>query len=309
MLPASIAESQRLCVRFGADDVPGMPVALPILAGESSEGLFPRAERMRDAHGFTLFRQGDWLLGRASLPAGDRLESSARELYQSLLRAAEGYALVRVWNYVPEINEPSADALENYRVFCRGRSLAFEQALGPGFKRQAPAASAVGSDGDDLVIAFAAHRGNARHVENPHQIPAYEYPPVHGPRPPTFARATVLEVNHAPHAVFISGTAAIRGHVTVAPGQALPQLECTLENLREISRACGLGADLAAGRGVVRHIKVYLRHADDLPLVRPRLEAAFVRPGDSVSYLRSDICRRELDLEIEVSIPCLPSGS
>jgi chorismate lyase / 3-hydroxybenzoate synthase len=219
-----------------------------------------------------------------------------------------GHALVRVWNYVPAINEASGDDLENYRAFCRGRSLAFERRFGPDFTRQASAASAVGCDDGPMVMVFAAHRGPVRHIENPRQVPAYEYPVEHGPRAPTFARATVAELGEGLHAVFISGTSSIRGHESIAPGDTMPQLECTLENLREMAHSCGLGPDLGADRAETRHIKVYLRHARDLATVRARLEAALVRPEDRVSYLRSDICRRELNVEIELSLPRVRLG-
>ena len=49
--------------------------------------------------------------------------------------------------------------------------------------------------------------------------------------------------------VFISGTAAIRGHATIAPHRTRRQLDCALENLAALSAACGLGPGLAAGSG------------------------------------------------------------
>jgi len=307
MLPASTAESRCLSIRFGAADGPGLPVALPVLGGELAEDLFPEAREIGAAEGFQLFQQGHWLLGRTSVPATDCLESSVRQVYGALLRVAHGRALVRIWNYVPGINQPGVDGLERYRAFSRGRSHVFEHALGPAFGRHAPSASAVGCEGDGFVVAFAAFAGPARHVENPRQTPAYEYPLEHGPRPPTFARATLVDVGGDACAVFISGTAAIRGHGTVAPGQTQPQLECTIENLREISRSCGLGPDLGAGRGA-RHFKIYVRHASDLSVVQRRLEETILRPDDRIAYLRSDICRHDLNVEIEVSLPLLRLG-
>ena len=64
--------------------------------------------------------------------------------------------------------------------------------------------------------------------------------------------------------VFVSGTAAIKGHETVALGDTRCQLEHTLENLRHIFQVAGLGADLRAGPAEARHFKIYLRHADAL---------------------------------------------
>jgi hypothetical protein len=215
--------------------------------------------------------------------------------------ASRGWHLVRIWNYVPAINEPGFGELENYRIFCRGRSLAFEQRFGQEYISHVPAGSAVGRGSEEMVVIFAASRSQPRHVENPLQVPAYEYPASYGPRPPVFARATVVR-DSASVAVFISGTAAIRGHATVAPHSTLDQLDCTIENLREISAACGLDSDLGARCASQRHFKVYLRKEADQPSVASALEARLFESGDHVSYLRADLCREPLQVEIEATI-------
>ena len=281
-----------------------MSTGLPVLHGRPVESLFAAAETGGRAGPFVLARSGDWLLGAGVAPAADgAIEAEARRLYEALFAAARGWKLARIWNYVPAINAPAAEGLETYRAFSRGRSLAFELEFGPGFHAAIPAASAVGTEASALTVVFAATSRAPRHVENPLQLPAYEYPSDHGPRPPSFARATVVPLPAAGRAdVFVSGTAAIRGHATVAPDETLPQLACTLENLREISAACGIGSDLARGRAASRHFKVYLRHAADLPAVRAVLERELLESADAVSYLRSDICRRELNVEIEATL-------
>lgn len=294
--------------RFGVGlqpDSVAVPTGLSVLHGRSVESFFAAAEKVGRAGQFNLVRCADWLLGAASVApvAPEGIESTARRLYESLFGAARGWKLARIWNYVPAINEPDRDGLECYRAFSRGRSLAFERKFGPGFRTAIPAASAVGTDAAELTVVFAATKGAPCHLENPLQLPAYEYPAEHGPRPPSFARATVVpRVADGCVDIFISGTAAIRGHATVAPAETLPQLVCTLENLREISAACGIGSDLARGRAEARHIKVYLRYAADLPEVRAVLERELLKPEDNVSYLRSDICRRELNVEIEATL-------
>jgi hypothetical protein len=40
---------------------------------------------------------------------------------------------------------------------------------------------------------------------------------------------------------FVSGTAAIKGHGTVCAGDLAGQIACTLDNMRLVSRECGLG--------------------------------------------------------------------
>jgi hypothetical protein len=149
-------------------------------------------------------------------------------------------------------------------------------------------------------VIFAACTAPLRHVENPLQVAAYNYPRAYGPRAPSFARATVVPGGKAA-TVFISGTAAIRGHATVAAGSTPGQLDCTLENLDALGRAAGLGPGLATGEGSTRHFRVYVRHAADQPLVAARLEEKLFGPADRVSYLQADICRSDLRLEIEAT--------
>jgi hypothetical protein len=278
----------------------GLHLPVPLLAGEATEKIFDEVHPSGEQDGFRLFRRGGLLLGCALEPARPDLVAQTQQLYQRLIALARGRHLYRIWNYVPRINAHVA-GLENYHAFCRGRSLAFEEALGPAFKQALPAASAVGGDDHHLAVIFAAGSTAPRHIENPEQIPAYEYPREHGPRPPSFARATVVEEDGRSYA-FISGTSAVKGHATVAPGVVREQLACTLDNLRIISQAIGLGDTFGAGKSLARHFKIYLRHAGDLAAVRSALEAALLQPGDRVTYLRADICRAALNLEIEAAL-------
>ena len=89
---------------------------------------------------------------------------------------------------------------------------------------------------------------------------------------------------------------------TVAPGLLAEQIDCTLDNLRLISRAAGLGDDLGAATASERHFKVYLRHAADLEATRARLEKSLLRAGDSVTWLEADLCRATLNVEVEATV-------
>jgi chorismate lyase / 3-hydroxybenzoate synthase len=273
----------------------------PWLAGATCEELFATVQPVGSDQGVQLFRSGGLLLGCGHEPF-PAAEAAARTqaLYQRILAATRGRHLYRVWNYVPQINAQSA-GLENYRAFCQGRSLAFEATLGDEFQPQLPAASAVGCEGPQLKVIFVAGDTAPVHFENPEQVPAYLYPAEHGPRAPSFARATVArEGRHT--WTFISGTSAIKGHETVAPGALEAQLECTLDNLRLMSRKAGLGDDLGSTQRAQRQFKVYLRHAGDLAVVRARLMRSLFQPQDVVTYLHAEICRAALNIEIEATI-------
>jgi len=279
----------------------GLVVGIPCLAGANTEEIFPAVLLEKEEPGLTLYRAGDLLIGHGTERlAGADIDGHTRRLYQRMLAACQGLFLYRIWNYVPQINAVVA-GMENYRAFCRGRSESFERALGNDYKQLLPSASAVGCDDDRISTVFVAGPERPMHVENPEQVPAYEYPKEHGPRAPSFSRATQASANGQRY-VFISGTAAIKGHATVAPGALPEQIACTLDNLRLVSRAVGLGDGLGAEGGWTRHFKVYLRRAEDLLLARSLLEGPLLVAADRVTWLRSDICRSALNIEIEATL-------
>lgn len=274
-----------------------LTVALPVLAGPAREELLLTAGEPHPRHGCAIFENAHETAGFLVAPAEADLENAARDLYRQIFSATAGRQLYRLWNYVPRINVVES-GLENYRRFCRGRSVAFEQHFGAGFQRQLPAASAVGATQGALAIAFLAGDAAARHVENPRQVPAFEYPVIYGPRAPSFSRATLV-TSATGRQLFISGTAAIRGHATIAPDDLAGQLACTRENLELIAQAAGAGKHFGAGAGWQRTFKVYVRHAADFAAVEADLQRHFLRDGDSVTYLQADLCRSDLLVEIE----------
>ena len=284
----------RLTVRFEAGaraelapDGQRLTLGIPVL-GTQAEEVFEGG--------------GDLRFGCELESLKDGLEEATRRAYSRVLQRAGAAALCRIWNYVPEINAtPGGETLENYRAFSRARAQAFETAWGVDFTRRLPAASAVGGPLETLAVVFATSNAEPNSVENPEQMPAYRYPQEHGPRSPSFSRGSQVKGKQAEW-VFLSGTAAIKGHRTVAPGELDPQISCTLDNLRLVSIACGVGDDLGAATGWRRQFKVYLRQARDWEAARQRLETGLLRPGDEVVWLQADICRADLEVEIEASL-------
>jgi enamine deaminase RidA (YjgF/YER057c/UK114 family) len=285
---------------YSDDNRVGLRLPLAHLGGDRAERILESVMPAVEAHGFRLFAADSLLAGHATQAVAGSLEACTLDLYGRLLRATAGRSLHRVWNYVPDINGLGL-GLENYRAFSAGRARAFEAAFGAGYRQALPAASAVGCRGAAIALVFVAGNSAPRHCENPEQMPAYDYPPKHGPRSPSFARATVATHRGRP-LVYISGTSAIKGHETVAPGSTKAQIECTLDNLRLISAAAGTGEDLRSQSGWERRFKVYLRHPADLSLAMGRLGTALFRPGDHVVWLQADLCRAELNIEIEATL-------
>lgn len=319
---ASTAADYLTCTFSGAgapfhDDTPaGSPLLVSAgsnlhiparwLAGKNAERIFAGFSPAGTHGAFDLYEHGGIRIGCARISVADAtLAQTARALYRDLFGTTQRHHLYRVWNYVPHINRWT-DGKENYREFCRGRAAAFDEAFHADAIRHMSSASAVGCEGDSLCVMYVAGLAAPRHYENPRQIPAYLYPPEHGPRPPSFARATSVSENKH-DLIFISGTASITGHATQHAGNLDGQISCTLDNLRLIAEACGATPALEArdGSGWQRHMKIYLRNAADLPraqaLLSPADGTGFLGASDRVIWLRSDICRAELDIEIEAT--------
>jgi hypothetical protein len=239
---------------------------------------------------------GRWLFGQLEIEtASADLSEAARSAYLELFGAldrARYPCLLRLWNYVPRINEIE-QGLERYRRFNVGRQQAFVDAGRDAFEG-APAACAVGAAGSRLAIRFLAAREPAIPVENPRQVSAYRYSPAFGPRSPTFSRAALADAGAGRVALWISGTASIVGEASMHAGDPQAQLAETLRNLEAV-------IDSANARGAARFAPsdfdwvAYLRDPAHLPLIEQRLAAW----GGSIVPVRADICRAELLVEIE----------
>jgi chorismate lyase/3-hydroxybenzoate synthase len=257
-------------------------------------------------HGLVRFcTDGTWLHGEAQWDAGlagIALEDAAYQIYSDLFSALAGQAchhLLRLWNYVPGIND-ECDGLEQYRHFNTGRQRAFLDAGRSAFEG-APAACALGVQGGPLRVFFLAGKQSPVTIENPRQVSAYLYPDRYGPRSPTFSRAALVDTAPGVQTLFISGTASIQGHLTVHEGNVRRQTEETLLNIEAVLLAAA-GKSPAPLPAQALICTVYLRHRDHLPEVRDVLERHF--GADSVAvrtavYLLADICRSDLLVEIE----------
>lgn len=255
--------------------------------------------RFERHHDVMLCSTDSYLVGFAQSAA---LEPSIEAATHALLRRLfclmreRAYSrLLRVWNYIPDINRHDG-GLEHYHRFCIGRHEAFV-ADGCDIEREAPAASAVGHGKQTLAIFFIATRNAFIAIENPRQVSAYRYPPAYGPRSPSFSRAVLSSDERGAYGqLFVSGTASVIGHRSVHD-DAAAQTEETLLNIRALIE----GAQQQTGARIdwndAAALKIYLRHAEDLPSVKEIVEAAL--PHTPALFLEADICRRELRVEIE----------
>jgi chorismate lyase / 3-hydroxybenzoate synthase len=234
----------------------------------------------------------------ATLPP---LQEATTELYRQICVTldVERYPyLLRVWNYVPDINRDS-HGTERYRQFNRARQHAL-QASGRPLTGSVPAASALGAAaGSPLVAYFLAARTAPTFVENPRQLSAYHYPRRYGTHSPVFSRATLMRQAES-LTLFISGTASIVGHRSLHVGDVAAQTRETLTNIEAL-----LGEANRAARGAHFTLgslacKVYVRRPTDLPVIQAEVGGALGN-GARTIYLKADICRQDLLVEIEAA--------
>jgi enamine deaminase RidA (YjgF/YER057c/UK114 family) len=224
-------------------------------------------------------------------------ETAYQEIF-ALLRQTGHRHLIRIWNYLPEINR-QADGDERYRLFNSARQLAFRNS-GQATVGTVPAACALGSPaGSPISIYFLAAREPPTMIENPRQTSAYHYPPKFGRHSPIFSRACVLNAS-AGTSLFVSGTASIVGHETIHQGDVGAQTRETMANINalldEANRVVGQRRYSLAGL----KFKVYVRRPTDLGAIEGVLSRS-LRPSTPIVYLQADVCREDLLVEIEAT--------
>ncbi|HEV2606400.1 MAG TPA: pteridine-dependent deoxygenase [Xanthomonadaceae bacterium] len=246
-----------------------------------------------------------WQLGNAyrtlaleQFESDGDIAGAAQRIYADLIAEVRGSShpyLLRIWNYLGAINAGDGDG-ERYRRFCVGRAAAVDAA----FNDPPPAATAIGNDGDagTLQVIALCSRTPAIALENPRQTPAWNYPRDYGPVAPGFSRGALLGADGASPRLLASGTASIVGHVSQHIGDVAEQLR---ESLRNLEALLAVGNE-RSGRVFAllgcEALRVYLRHAKDLSVAQTVIDASGL-PCERVLYLRGDVCRRELDVELE----------
>jgi chorismate lyase / 3-hydroxybenzoate synthase len=287
-------------------DIPFAAIRMPVLgcwppasgaSGEVCEIWRTRQPLESGQRSRLKYRRSEQLLfGCISLPESAGLQAATTQAYREIFTTLNelGYShLLRIWNYLPQINA-DMDGSERYWQFNTARRNAL-LASGRDTAGNVPAACALGSVNDSpLVVYFLASRIAPSLIENPRQISAYEYPPQYGPKP-AFSRASLLRQTSGA-ILFISGTASIVGHQTMHTGDVAAQTRETLVNIEAL-----LGAAKSTGsrfRLETLAYKVYVRNSADLPLIQSQLRGA-LGPGAAVIYLQADIYRRDLLVEVE----------
>lgn len=235
----------------------------------------------------------------------EKLDKLGKKVYDELFdaRYSLNYRhLCRIWNYFPNINENDINGLERYKSFCYGRALSFDNNCNVIETEKFPSATGIGSMSGNVNICFISSSiDKCKYIENPRQTPAYNYPTLYGPKSPSFARATYYRYSDKNFNIYIAGTASIIGHETIFVDDAENQCITTLDNIELLISEENLRRyDIRENLNLkdIDCIKVYIRKKSDFPVIKEICEKRFSQKA-SIIYIKADICRSNLLVEIE----------
>jgi len=229
------------------------------------------------------------------LPIDQATEKAYSMIFEQLQECGYPY-LIRTWNFFPDITQDSYASINNYQLFCSGRSRAYAQhSLTP---QPYPAATVIGTHDEGLYIYFIAAKNAGIGIENTKQVSAFEYPTSYSEDPPLFSRA-LLHQNQYQQILFISGTASITGHNTQYEGDVNRQTEVCLENIQHLlSTAVHEHQFANIALSEFTQFKVYIKHPEHLETVKTHVQHQLgIRAP--IIYLQADMCRSDLLVEIE----------
>jgi chorismate lyase/3-hydroxybenzoate synthase len=310
----------------GTAEIPVAQVSTPVLAAAAQVYEVWRCNEPAESgrhEGVRFRRTGDMLFGCISITETEICAPRSRDasprdrrhghspLHEATAQAyrqicatldAESYPhLLRVWNYLPDINR-HIHGTERYREFNSARQHAL-RASGRPLSGNVPAASALGARPDSpLLVYFLAARTAPTFLENPRQTSAYHYPRQYGSHSPVFSRATLLR-QPGSLMLFISGTASIVGHRSLHVGDTAAQTRETLANIEALLAEANRIAPGARFSLDALACKVYVRRPADLPVIQAELHSALGADARTI-YLQADICRQDLLVEIEAAAMC-----
>lgn len=220
--------------------------------------------------------------------------------------------IVRQWNYIEQITRMEGD-IQHYQAFNDARSLFYlkEQWEQSGY----PAATGIGTKlGGVMVDLIAMIPSNDTSiqivaVDNPLQVPAHDYSQevLLGDKnkelicrsTPKFERAKVVGNPLHDSICFVSGTAAIRGEMSIAEMDIREQAVITMENIAHLISCNNLklsGFDTQSFHKP-GNLRIYLKHETDyFEAMETIME---LTDCTEQIYLMADVCREELLIEIE----------
>ncbi len=203
--------------------------------------------------------------------------------------------IIRQWNYIERIVDMEGEN-QHYQLFNNARSDFYATS---DWSNGYPAATGIGADFGGIAIDFdiLTPKNNKQciitPIDNKLQVAAHVYSEEVlinancNKSTPKFERAKSIEANGVKKLIYISGTAAIRGELSLTDVSAAEQTVTTLENIEQL---------IDSPRGV-ELFRAYVKFPEDYKAIREVVEQRY--PGVVTSYIKADVCRDELLIEIE----------
>lgn len=263
-----------------------------------------------------------------------RAEKSARKCFEGVRSLLElngmGFDhIFRQWNYIGqivEIQEEDHKKLQNYQVF---NEIRYEYYQSKRNHDTYPAATGIGMQAEGIAIDFVAVSNIGKEVNGPMRSPvqknAFDYAQeclvgdgllsrstqirnlTGQKQPPLFERGRYFTGN-GNTLMMVSGTASIRGEETIAKGNALAQLENTVEFIHELVHHMGetIGSSHPDHHGKIPHIvydraRLYVKKGWYTASLSEKFRTYY--PGECICTLvEADVCRDDLLIEIEADL-------
>lgn len=243
---------------------------------------------------------------------GDTITEASESAFEQAVSIlnAEGLSIkniIRQWNYIENIAlVEDENAPQNYQDFNDVRARYYNRVR---FENGFPAATGIGQDTGGVIIGFIALSESdiisIKPIANPGQIDAHSYSELvlEGNSAqkctPKFERAKLVTIGNRNY-IYVSGTASILGEKTVHEGDVEKQTLTTIENIKRLfsrENQEKLGLDFDVNMIQFSHLRVYVKHRKDMPLVEKVCDAEL--NYKSSLFLESDVCRENLLVEIE----------
>ncbi len=218
-------------------------------------------------------------------------------------------SIVRQWNYIEKITRIKGNS-QNYQDFNDARSRFYQKTKwNEGF----PAATGIGISYGGVIVDLDAIYANGSDIKvvalnNTLQVPAHGYSdsvlvaakddkacPVTTPK---FERGKVV-LSGTEGVIYISGTAAIRGEMSLSNTGIEEQTRITLENIEHLisdETLVNTGAGHFA-KAEITSLRIYLKEESFFGPCKKIVDENY--QGVPAVYLKADICREELLVEIE----------
>lgn len=264
-------------------------------------------------HGLEWFWGGGFTPNEKPIGSYSRSLSAFKKMEERLNSAGfEIEEIMRTWLYQGSLVLEEGDS-QRYKELNRARTDFFrdrkflKKYLPERYENAAvyPASTGIGADGQDVVMSCFALKTNRDDVvvvplENPNQTSSFDYSEMYSPQSPKFARAMAFLANDMCQ-VFISGTASITDSESRFPNETIKQTEQTLDNIEQLISGENLAKHgiegYEAGINDLVSARIYVKYPEDYEKVKTLCDERL--SGIPKLYLVADICRPELNVEIE----------